>query len=198
MAESLWPAFLGRNRGIYVWPPIKDARYDGEIQAKRPNKMLKMVSGDILMTSAQLIAQGVAPEDHFNQGLARSMRELYPAMAKDFRHYCRISHPKPGEVWLWGGADGKRIANLMTQEPAPNQQGHPGKASSRNVNQALRHLRSVIKEEKITSVALPRLATGVGGMEWSDVLELIERHLSDLDIPVYVYERFQSGIKADE
>jgi hypothetical protein len=20
-------------------------------------------------------------------------------MAKDFRHYCQVSHPKPGEVW---------------------------------------------------------------------------------------------------
>lgn len=160
--------------------------------------MLKMVSGDILKTSAQMIAQGVAPEDHFNQGLARSLRELYPSMAKDFRHYCKVSHPKPGNVWLWGSADGKRIANLLTQEPAPNKQGHPGKASSKNVNHALRNLRSLIEDEGITSVALPRLATGVGGMDWDQVSELIERHLGALDIPVYVYEEFRPGIQADE
>jgi O-acetyl-ADP-ribose deacetylase (regulator of RNase III) len=160
--------------------------------------MLKMVSGDILMSNAQMIAQGVAPEDHFNQRLALSLRELYPSMAKDFRHYCKVSHPKPGEVWLWAGADGRRIANLMTQEPAPSQQGHPGKASSRNVNQALRNLRTLIEKEGIESVALQRLATGVGGMDWDEVLGLIENHLSDLDIPVYVYELYQPDVKAEE
>ncbi len=160
--------------------------------------MLKMVSGDILKTGAQMIAQGVAPEDHFNQGLALSLRELYPAMAKDFRHYCKVSHPKPGEVWLWAGADGKRIANLMTQEPAPSKQGHPGKATRHNVNQTLRNLRTEIGKEGIESVALPRLATGVGGMAWEEVLGLIEKHLGDLEIPIYVYERYEKGVEAEE
>ena len=160
--------------------------------------MLKLLSGDILHSQAQMIAHGVAPDDHFNQGLALALRELYPAMAKDFRHYCKVSHPKPGDVWLWGGVDGKRVANLMTQEPAPGKQGHPGKASSPNVNHALRNLRNLIEKENIRSVALPRLATGVGGMDWSVVLELIERHLGDLAIPVYVYELYQPDVKADE
>ena len=44
--------------------------------------MLKMVSGDILMSDAQMIAQGVAPEDHFNQGLALSLRELFATTAR--------------------------------------------------------------------------------------------------------------------
>ena len=80
--------------------------------------MLKEVSGDILLSKAQAIAHGVAPDDHFNQGLALSLREQYPSMAKDFRHYCQVSHPKPGEVWAWAGADGKRVINLLTQEAA--------------------------------------------------------------------------------
>ena len=140
----------------------------------------------------------MAPDDHFNQGLARSLRERYPAMAKDFRHYCKVSGPKPGDIWLWGGADGKRIANLLTQEPAPSKQGHPGKASTKYVNQALRHLRAEIDTEGFTSVALPRLATGVGGLDWPDVMALIDKHLGDLDIPVYVYEVYHADAQAEE
>jgi hypothetical protein len=45
---------------------------------------------------------------------------------------------------------------------------------------------------------LPRLATGVGGLEWSDVEPLIETHLSDLEIPVIVYETYEQGKKAAE
>ncbi|MGE0622933.1 MAG: macro domain-containing protein [Pseudomonadales bacterium] len=160
--------------------------------------MLKTVSGDILLSSAQAIAHGVAPGDHFNQGLALALRQAYPAMAKDFRHYCQLEHPKPGDVWSWAGADGKRIVNLLTQEEAKSSHSHPGKASTHNVNVALRNLRKVVEEEAFTSLALPRLATGVGGLAWDDVRALIERHLGDLTIPVYVYEQYQPDVAAAE
>ena len=80
--------------------------------------MLKEVSGDILLSKAEAIAHGVAPGDHFNQGLALSLRERYPARAKDFRHYCQVSHPKPGGIWAGAGAVGRRRINLLTQEEA--------------------------------------------------------------------------------
>ncbi len=62
-------------------------------------EMIKEVSADILLSKAQVLAHGVAPEDHFNQGLAPALRQQYPAMAKDFRHYCQVVHPKAGELW---------------------------------------------------------------------------------------------------
>lgn len=160
--------------------------------------MLKEVSGDILLSKAQVVAHGVAPADHFNQGLALSLREQYPAMAKDFRHYCQVSHPKAGEIWAWAGADGKRVVNLMIQEEAPSKQSRPGKATTHNVNVALRNLRSLIEDEQFESVALPRLATGVGGLDWEEVEPLINNHLGDLSIPVYVYTSFKSGERAAE
>jgi O-acetyl-ADP-ribose deacetylase (regulator of RNase III) len=160
--------------------------------------VLKEVSGDILLSSAQVIAHGVAPADNFNQGLALSLREQYPAMAKDFRHYCQVSHPKAGEIWAWAGADGRRIVNLMVQEEAASKQSRPGKASPHTVNLALRKLRGLIEEEGFRSVALPRLATGVGGLDWAEVQPLIDNHLGDLDIPVYVYTAFQAGQQAAE
>ncbi|MFN5710285.1 MAG: Appr-1-p processing protein, partial [Planctomycetota bacterium] len=78
--------------------------------------MIQLVSGDILLTQAQAMAHGVAPFDHFNQGLALALREQWPAMVKDFRHWCHNQNPKPGEVWQWVGAGGHRIFNLLTQE----------------------------------------------------------------------------------
>lgn len=160
--------------------------------------MLQEVTGDILLTQAQLIAHGVAPNDHFESGLARALRERWPAMVKDFRHYYHVAHPKPGEVWIWGGAEGVRIANLMTQEPAVGDHGHPGRATEANVNHALRSLRHEIEKNGFTSVALPRLATGVGGLDWAEVRPLIHHHLGDLKIPVFVYSGYKPGVKANE
>lgn len=159
--------------------------------------MITKVSGDILLSDAQAIAHGVAPHDHFNQGLALALRDRFPVMAKDFRHYCHQNHPKAGGAWLWAGPEGV-VINLMTQEAAPDERSNPGKATAHNVDHALKELKKLIEKEKLSSIALPRLATGVGGMAWSDVEALIEKHLGDLDIPVLVYETYQKGVKAQE
>lgn len=165
---------------------------------KAKTTTIKEVSGDILLTGAQAIAHGVAPMDHFDRGLALSLRENYPAMAKDFRHYCKLQHPKPGTVWMWGGVGGVRIFNLLTQEPAQHHGGHPGAATLPNVNHALKALVKAVKEEGITSLALPRLATGYGALEWEDVRPLIYDRLGELDIPVYIYTLYKKGVKAEE
>jgi O-acetyl-ADP-ribose deacetylase (regulator of RNase III) len=159
--------------------------------------VITKVRGDILLSDAEAIAHGIAPHDHFNQGLALALRERFPAMTKDFRHYCHQQNPKAGHAWLWAGPE-RVIINLMTQEPAPDNKAHPGKATAHNINHALKELRGIIEKEGISSIALPRLATGVGGLEWSDVEPLIEEHLGDLEIPVVIYEVYDKDQKAAE
>lgn len=161
--------------------------------------MIHYVSGDLLLSSSEVIAHGVAPNDHFEQGLALALRERWPAMVKDFRHWCHLHNPKPGTLWSWGGAEGARIVNLLTQEGAPDSnRHHPGKAKREYINHALKAFKKLIEEEGFTSVALPRLATGVGGMDWSEVKPLIEQHLGDAGIPIHVYHEFRPGVTAVE
>lgn len=160
--------------------------------------MIREVEGDILLSRAAALAHGVAPDDDFKSGLALSLRKQWPAMYSDFRHYCHQGHPKPGGTWSWGGPGGARIVALLTQEPPKSHGAHPGRAKLKHVNHALKALRRTIEREGYQSVALPRLATGVGGLDWDDVRPLIERHLGDLDIPVYVYSTYHPGVTAAE
>lgn len=160
--------------------------------------MLQYVSGDILLTKAQAIAHGIAPGDHFDSGLALSLRQAYPTMYKDFRHYCKTASPKAGSTWTWGGTGGVRVVNLFTQDPAANEGGRPGPATMQHVNHALKALADEVRAEGYASVALPRLATGVGRLDWADVKPSLEQHLGDLDVPVIVYSEFHAGVAADE
>jgi O-acetyl-ADP-ribose deacetylase (regulator of RNase III) len=160
--------------------------------------MIRYVSGDLLMSNAKAIAHGVAPNDDFAQGLAHVLRESVPAMYKDFRHFCHTQHPKPGGLWTWGGAEGPRMVALFTQEAAYDHGSKPGKATTANVNHALKALAKEVLHEGWSSVALPRLATGVGGLDWADVKPLIEHHLGELGIPVIVYETYRPNVAADE
>lgn len=160
--------------------------------------MIHEVEGDILLTQAHAIAHSIAPNDDFKNGLAHSLREAWPALYKDFRHYSHTHHPKEGGLWSWASAEGKRIFNLFAQEHAKDHNSHPGKATIPYLNGALKELRKEIEKENIPSIALPKLATGVGSLNWSEVRPLIEKHLGDLDIPIYVYTTYQKDEKANE
>lgn len=160
--------------------------------------MIHELTGDILLSGAKAIAHGVAPNDDFHQGLALQLRERMPALYKDFRHYCQTQHPKPGGKWTWMSSDGHLIINLFTQEGAYDHGSKPGHATLSHVNHALHALRNFALEEKLPSIALPRLACGVGGLSWDDVKPLIEKQFGDLGIPVYVYSTYQKGVKAGE
>jgi O-acetyl-ADP-ribose deacetylase (regulator of RNase III) len=159
--------------------------------------MIHEVSGDILLTKAQAIAHGIAPNDHFDRGLALALREKWPMMATDFRHHANQSHPEPGEMWVWGGFN-VRVFNLMTQEGEHTHGSKPGKASIVNVNHCLKHLQHELEKGEISSIAISRLATGVGGLDWKQVLPLIQSHLGGLKIPVFVYSHYEPGVQAKE
>lgn len=160
--------------------------------------MIHEVSGDILLTKAQVIAHGVAPNDHFASGLALSLRERWPSMVRDFRHYSHQEHPATGTIWAWMGADGKQVVNLLTQSGEQGHGGTPGPARLEYVHHALRALRQFIEKEGVKSLALPKIATTAGGLDWKDVYPLIQQSLGDLAIPIFVYTTYHSGQAAVE
>lgn len=160
--------------------------------------MLIKVEGDLLLSGARAIAHVVAPNDDFHSGLALALRERWPSLYKDFRHYCRLEHPKAGTLWAWKGAGTAVIFNLMAQEAAYGQGAHPGKATLQDLGKSLAALREACEAEKIQTVAMSRLATGVGGLDWKDVEPLIEQHFGDGSIRAYVYAKYRASVKAAE
>jgi O-acetyl-ADP-ribose deacetylase (regulator of RNase III) len=59
-------------------------------------------------------------------------------------------------------------------------------------------LRHELEKGEVKSLAIPKLATGVGGMSWDHVKPLIHQHLGDLPIPIYVYTTYHKGQAANE
>lgn len=165
--------------------------------------MIREVEGDILLSKAQVIAHGIAPQDHFDSGLALALREQWPSMVRDYRHASRAGTLGPGEIWAWTGVDAegraRRILNLLTQDMQhAGRNARPAQASLENVGHCLRALAKFVESEGIASLALPRLATGVGALEWEHVRPLIDRHLGGLGVPVIVYVTYRRGVAADE
>jgi O-acetyl-ADP-ribose deacetylase (regulator of RNase III) len=164
--------------------------------------MIHELTGDLLLSSADVLAHGVAPHDDFKNGLALALRERFPAMYRDFRHWCKTQNPKAGGAWLWRGVDssGKpvRLVALLTQEAPERDGGHPGPARTEYVNHALRELRKILTDENVQSVAMPALATGVGGLDWKHVAPLVKAQLGGLQVRIYVYTHYVRGTAAAE
>jgi O-acetyl-ADP-ribose deacetylase (regulator of RNase III) len=160
--------------------------------------VLHEVTGDILLSKASVLVHGVSPKDSFNQGLALSIREMWPALYKDFRHYCSTYHPKPGTLWTWGGTDETRIINLFTQDASEGRDAHAGKATLPNLNHCFKELKKEVKAQGFKSVAITKIATGVGGLKWEEVKPLMWESLADIGVPVYVYSTFKKGEAAKE
>ena len=45
---------------------------------------------------------------------------------------------------------------------------------------------------------MPRLATGVGALDWNRVKPLIQQHLGSLQIPVCLYATYRAGVAGAE
>ncbi len=119
-------------------------------------------------------------------------------MHKDFRHYGQTYNPKPGSLWSWKGPDWPIIINLFTQKAPDDHQSRPEKSTVPNINHALHALKKELQEQKVTSLALPRLVTGVGELTWEEVQPLIQTALKGVGIPVYVYATYKKDVAASE
>lgn len=160
--------------------------------------MIHKVEGDILLSSASAIVLGGGINDPMDKGLALALHNRYPEMCKDFNRWCHQHNTTPGEAWLWTGSNNIKIINLIIQDTIDSHDYHFGKATLNNLTHALDALVKIILHKRITSIALPKLGTGSGDLDWDDIWPLIENSLGNIDVPVYVYTRYHPGQKAEE
>ena len=155
--------------------------------------MVQLVSGDVLLSKAEVIAVDIGPDETWSRGLAKSLRDKWPAIAKDFERH-RARHPVlPGSVWTWNAPGGQRVAALVTREVAGKR--GPGAAAVNYVDAALAGLQGLIRRRRPGSVAVARLCDGDDGLPWGDVEPFIHEHLQEFGIPVALYDRHRKGVR---
>lgn len=160
--------------------------------------MIYEVEGDILMSRAAVIAQGVSVNDPMTSGLARKLQEKFPTMRDEFNEWCEETKPKPGAIWLWGGAGKTKVLNLLVGEEADPELTRPSRPNKIAVNQAFRAMNKLVVDERLTSIAMPKIGSGVGGIDWLEVKGMMHSQLGELLIPLFVYVTELDGLLASE
>lgn len=147
------------------------------------------VSGDLFANShgAQALAHGVNCRGSMGAGIAVGFRERYPAMFGEYRRRCTATPRElnPGDVMLWRAEGAPWVFNLATQEDYWR-----SRATYSAVEQALTTMRARAEVEGITSIAMPRIGAGYGGLSWRKVCEIVERVFAGWPGELYVYERY--------
>jgi putative acetyltransferase len=139
---------------------------------------IRFVSGDLFDNSydAQAFAHGCNCQGSMGAGIARTFRARYPEMYEGYRRRCK-AEPRQfnlGDCWLWKSDARPWIFNLGTQE------GYwRSRSSYEAIDTALRRMYEQADGEGITSIAMPRIGVGYGGLSWKKVRAIIESVFGD-------------------
>jgi O-acetyl-ADP-ribose deacetylase (regulator of RNase III) len=150
---------------------------------------IEFVSGDLFANThnVEAFAHGCNCQGSMGAGVAKGFRERYPEMYEQFRGRCKADPRRfnLGDAWLWKEEGKTAVFNLGTQERFWH-----ARASYEAVEQALTAMREQADAEGITSIAIPRIGVGYGGLSWKKVRVIVERVFADWPGRLVVYEEF--------
>lgn len=153
---------------------------------------IQYVAGDLFVNryEAQALAQGCNCRGSMGAGIAVGFKERYPQMFEEYRRRCKADPREfnPGDVFLWRANDQPDVFNLATQEDYWR-----SKATYERVETALTEMRRQADEANITSIAMPRIGAGYGGLSWNKVKVVIERVFAGWSGSLYVYDEYVAG-----
>jgi O-acetyl-ADP-ribose deacetylase (regulator of RNase III) len=146
--------------------------------------MIKYVAGDILKVNCQALVNPVNCVGVMGKGLALQFKKKYPEMYQDYKRHCEGGNLNPGEIYIWevfnpGYPD--FIYNAATKNHWNS------KSEIIYVQLCLQEIRRAILDAEISSIAIPALGCGEGGLRWNDVKPMIDWDLQIEKCEVFVY-----------
>lgn len=148
---------------------------------------IEFVRGDLLATpELSAIAHGCNCAGAMGKGIAKEIRDRWPRMYDEYRRRCQEQRFHLGDVFVWEDA-GKTIFNLGTQQSWKTEAELPA------IEQSLKAMLNLAEQRGLTSIGLPRIGAGLGGLDWPQVKELLQRIGSGTSIRLIVFEQYEPG-----
>ena len=140
----------------------------------------------MLESEAEALVNTVNTVGVMGKGIALQFKNMFPGNFKLYSNACKNRAVKVGQLLVTKEeallAGKKIIINFPTKTDwrLPSEYQY--------IEAGLTELVKVIKKEKIKSIAIPPLGSGNGGLDWNKVKQIMEKHLSDLDCEIHIYE----------
>jgi O-acetyl-ADP-ribose deacetylase (regulator of RNase III) len=142
--------------------------------------MLRYVSENIFHSPAQTLVNTVNCVGVMGKGIAKGFKEIYPDMFKAYQRLCEQKKLTIGKLWAYPTRN-KTILNFPTKVHwrQPSEYAF--------LEQGLENFADNYTYHKITSISFPQLGCGNGGLEWAQVKVMMEKHLSQLPIDIFIH-----------
>jgi O-acetyl-ADP-ribose deacetylase (regulator of RNase III)/uncharacterized protein YwgA len=143
--------------------------------------MVKVQTGDMFTSKAQTLINTVNCVGVMGKGIALEFKNRYPEMFADYAARCERGGVKLGKPYLFKVSPNRWILNFPTKDH--------WRSLSRieDIENGLDYLLAHYKQWGITSIAVPPLGSGHGGLEWRIVGPILHRYLERMEIPVELY-----------
>lgn len=147
---------------------------------------MMFTQGNLLEADVDAVVNTVNTVGVMGKGIALMFRERFPENFRAYAAACKADKVQVGEMFVQPTnelAGPRWIVNFPTKQHwrSPTQLVW--------IETGLRSLRRVITEHDISSIAIPPLGCGNGGLDWGVVRPLIESTLGGLDgVEIHVYE----------
>ncbi len=121
------------------------------------------IRGDLFSSNAEAIGHGTNTTGLMLKGIGRIVRDEHPALYEEYQALCKEGLVLPGSVFPYRVSSSRVIINIMTQQwPGPD-------ARLTWVYQGVSQAIKYCEDRGLTSLAIPRLGCGVGGLLWEEV-----------------------------
>jgi O-acetyl-ADP-ribose deacetylase (regulator of RNase III) len=139
--------------------------------------MITEAQGNLLDADVDALVNTVNTVGVMGKGIALQFKRAFPAMFRDYAHAAEAGELRLGQMHVWptGQLTGPRyVINFPTK-------GH-WRAQSKlvDIERGLVDLTRVLRELRITSVAIPPLGCGNGGLTWGEVEPRIRSALTEV------------------
>lgn len=147
--------------------------------------MITEAKGNLLTAPVEALVNTVNTEGVMGKGIALQFKNAFPEMFKAYAAAAKRGEVKLGQMHVWPtqALDGPRyIINF------PTKAHWRAKSRLADIDSGLDDLTRVIRDLGITSIAVPPLGCGNGGLNWADVEPRIRAAfdaLPEVDVQVY-------------
>jgi len=146
---------------------------------------IELRTGDLFKAGTDALVNTVNCVGVMGRGVALQFKKAYPANFRAYEAACKVGQVRPGHMFVFetGKFSPRFIVNF------PTKRHWRGKSRMEDIESGLKALRSEIEVRGIKSIALPPLGSGLGGLNWKDVLPRIREALEGIpNLHVVIFE----------
>jgi O-acetyl-ADP-ribose deacetylase (regulator of RNase III) len=136
---------------------------------------------DIFASQAQTLVNAINCAGVMGKGLALAFKQRFPEMYADYVVRCKGQQVRLGEPYLFRRDTPPWIINF------PTKQHWRSPSHAEDIVAGMVYLQQHYQGWGITSLAVPALGCGLGGLAWEEMRSILETYLVRLDIPIELY-----------